>query len=81
VTRDEVQPLCGLDEDASYCTACGGSGLEDTGNGDVILCKTRCDFCGGSGYGPAPYALDRERRHCIERLSRWAHRAPCTEEN
>jgi hypothetical protein len=74
--KDEVQPLDGMDEDASRCPFCGGGGLRPSETGPKL-----CVRCGGCGYGPSLYALDRERRHCIERLSRWAHRAPCTEEN
>ena len=50
MTRDDIAPLG--DSEAFPCPSFGGSGLEDTGNGDVILCKTRCDFCGGSGVSP-----------------------------
>ena len=79
MTRDDLAPL---GESESFpCPACGGSGLEDVGNGDVILCKTRCDFCGGSGYGPPPPSLDQTRAHCLRRLAEWAHRARLTEEN
>ena len=79
MTRDDLAPL---GESESFpCPSCGGSGLEETGNGDVILCKIRCDFCNGSGYGPPPPSLDRERSHCLQRLSAWAHRDCQKQEN
>ena len=49
------------------CETCHGSGVVD---------RTRCISCSGSGYGPPPPSLDRERSHCLRRLADWAHRAP-----
>ena len=80
MNRDLVAPL-DTDDESFPCPACGGSGLEETGNGDVILCKTRCDFCNGSGYGPPPPVLDREVSHCLQRLAAWAHRDTIKQEN
>jgi len=69
MNHHEVEPLS-LEDEPFPCPQCGGSGLEETGNGDVILCKVRCDFCGGSGYGPPPPSRNVEKNKTrIERLA------------
>lgn len=75
MNRDLVSPL-NTDDESFPCPSCGGGGLVSCGG--VMI---RCFPCGGSGYGPQPPALDREVSHCMERLTKWAHRALPKEEN
>ena len=70
---EPLAPLCDDDGEASACPECRGSGL--------VSGPHLCRACNGSGYGPAIYAVSRERQHCLERLARWAHREPLPEEN
>jgi hypothetical protein len=80
VTRDDLAPLgmdpLDVDPESFPCPRCGGGGL-DPEAGTATL--ARCLDCSGSGYGPPPPSLDRERAHCLCRLARWAHRE-CVEE-
>ena len=70
MTRDDLAPV-GVEDESFPCPLCGGGGLISCGGSMV-----RCFPCGGSGFGPPPPSLDRERSHCLQRLSAWAHRAP-----
>lgn len=74
MTRDDVAPL-GDDSETFPCPACNGVGVVPCGG--VMV---RCFPCGGSGYGHPPASLDRERSHCICRLTKWAHRECLPEE-
>lgn len=75
MTRDDLAPLG--ESEPFPCENCYGSGRVSI---QGLPVWTNCSFCGGSGYGPPPPALDRERCHALERLSKWAHRAHLTEE-
>lgn len=70
-----VDPL-DTDPEAFPCPGCKGNGtVWDWGR------AKHCHECGGSGYGPPPTSLDRERSHCLQRLSAWAHRDCQKQEN
>lgn len=78
MTRDDLAPIAGDEHESFPCEACGGSGRYAI---QGLPVWGRCGMCGGSGYGPPPVSADRERHHCLERLSRWARRMPLPEEN
>ena len=70
MNHHEVEPPL-LEDEPFPCPQCGGGGL-DPACGTATL--ARCRSCGGSGYGPPPPSLDRERAHCLARLAKWAER-------
>lgn len=76
MTRDDLSPLAGDESEAFPCPACNGAGVAPCG-GVMVLCFP----CGGSGYGPPPPSLDREKSHLIQRLAAWAHRETQKQEN
>lgn len=77
MTRDDLAPLT-VDDPGLPCECCGGSGVRWAELGTYS--KT-CAACNGSGYGLPPASADREKAHCIKRLSAWAHRDTPKEEN
>lgn len=76
MTRDDLAPLT-VDDPGLPCECCEGAGTVRAYGGILI----RCGVCGGSGYGAPPASADREKAHCIKRLSAWAHRDIPKEEN
>lgn len=83
MTSDDIAPLPGDEPEPYPCAKCGGSGIRLDAlaiDGGLGCTHSRCEICGGSGYGPPPPDLNRERAHCLERLAKWAHRALPTEE-
>lgn len=75
MNHHEVEPPL-IEDEPFPCPLCGGGGLL---RGETTI--RSCSSCGGSGYGPPPPSLDRERAHCLARLAKWAERnLPLSEE-